>query len=110
MLQPTNTPLSLSNGSFLLKAKYWTPQLEPQSATAIMPKTLCLDSDIPVTYIQCSKDPQAKAMGAMLPGGKWENWTIKTIDADDDPFVSHVEELGEIIVKVGKIGRGGGMG
>ena len=47
-------------------------------------------------------------MGAMFTGKT--RWIIKTIDASDDVFLSHVEELGEMIVKAEKVGRSGGMG
>ena len=74
-----------------------------------MPKA-SWESDIPVTYIHCSKDPQAKIIEAMLTKAKRKNWTIKTIKAGHDPFLSHAEELGEMIMKEGRIGRRGGIG
>ena len=86
------------------KAAYWESQLEPQSAsvynTAV--RSTCWDLNIPITYVSCTKDPQARVRDAMLAKMKRANWIIKTIEAGHSPFLSFVDELGDIIVRAGR--------
>ena len=42
--------------------------------------------------------------------GKKKGWIVRTIDAGHEPFLSRVNELGEMIVQAGKIGRSRGVG
>lgn len=106
------------------KAAYWTSKLQPPSpsspASISTPRiqTLCWDSSIPTTYISCSKVPRARVTEAMLmaqmekekeKGGRRREWSIKTMEAGGAPFLSRVEEVGGVVLEVGR--RGGvGMG
>ncbi len=66
-------------------------------------RSTCWDLNIPITYVSCTKDPQVRVRDVMLAKMKRSNWTIKTIEAGHNPFLSCVEELGDIIVRAGRI-------
>lgn len=45
-------------------------------------------------------------MNAMVENNKKESWTIKTIESAGCPFLSCVEELGDMILRAGRMGPG----
>lgn len=69
---------------------------------------------MPITYIACARDPHARITDGMLAESKREEWTVKTIEAGHAPFLSRVEEVGDLILEAGKgkerVGGGGGWG
>ena len=64
----------------------------------------CWELDVPVTCVTCSKDPRVRVTEAMVAKMKKENWTVNTMECGCSPFLSHVEELGEMILKAGQMG------
>ncbi|CAD6587374.1 MAG: hypothetical protein ASARMPREDX12_002827 [Alectoria sarmentosa] len=106
ILQPVNATPFLYGDLPPEQAERWESKLDPQSAsvygTAV--QNTCWNLDIPVTYVTCTKDPQARVTDALVAKMKNANWTIETIESGSCPWLSCLEKVGDLIMRAGKLG------
>ncbi|KAJ7680611.1 Alpha/beta hydrolase fold-1 [Mycena polygramma] len=88
------------------QAQYWTSKLEPMSAhLATAPAiNVCWDAEVPKVYIFCKHDrafslQEQQRMLSRVQGDKKGDWETYEMDCGHSPFLSHVEELTDIMVK-----------
>jgi len=89
------------------QAEHWASKLEPMSPHfAFTPATnVCWDADVPKVYIFCKTDrvfslDQQRRMLERVRGDKKDGWKTYEMDCGHSPFLSHVEELTEVLTKV----------
>jgi len=87
------------------QAQYWASKLEPMSANGgIAPATdVCWNADVPKVYIFCKKDrvfsiEEQQRMLERVQSDR-DDWETYEMDCGHSPFLSHVEELTEILTK-----------
>ncbi|KAK7005722.1 AB hydrolase-1 domain-containing protein [Favolaschia claudopus] len=88
------------------QAAHWVSKLEPMSAHFITaPATdVCWNSDVQKMYIFCkadrvfTRDEQQRMLERVQAHGK-DLWEIYELKSGHSPFLSHVEELTEILAK-----------
>ncbi|KAJ7268652.1 Alpha/beta hydrolase fold-1, partial [Mycena haematopus] len=88
------------------RAEHWASKLEPMSVHVVsVPATnVCWDTDVPKVAIFCKKDrvfplEGQRRMLERVKGTKGGNWGMYEMDCGHSPFLSHVEELVEILTK-----------
>ncbi|KAJ7366942.1 Alpha/beta hydrolase fold-1 [Mycena albidolilacea] len=88
------------------QAQDWASKLEPMSGHAgIAPATdVCWNADVPKVYIFCKKDrvyslQEQQRMLDRVQGDQRDDWETYEMDCGHSPFLSHVEELTEIITR-----------
>ncbi|KAF8210564.1 Alpha/beta hydrolase fold-1 [Mycena galopus ATCC 62051] len=89
------------------QAGYWASKLEPMSSHAVIavPCNTRWDTDVPKVYIFCKNDrtielfAQQRLLERVLEGQNKDSWKTYEMDCGHCPFLSHVEELVEILTK-----------
>ncbi|KAJ6455075.1 Alpha/beta hydrolase fold-1 [Mycena vitilis] len=90
------------------QAQYWASKLEPMSMQlATVPATnVCWDTDVPKVYIFCKHDraltlqeQQQILAGVQVESSRKGDWETYEMECGHNPFLSHVEELTDILVK-----------
>ena len=54
---------------------------------------------MPVTYVRCAKDAELQIKDAMVAKMRTAHWDVRTIEAGQRPFLSCVEEVGDIVLE-----------
>ncbi|KAF8210566.1 Alpha/beta hydrolase fold-1 [Mycena galopus ATCC 62051] len=90
------------------QAKHWVSELKPMAGNALVAvvasEVLPWDADVPKVYIFCKRDRvipldgQQRMLERVQRHNK-ENWSTYEIECGHSPFLSHVEELAEILTK-----------
>ncbi|KAJ6594115.1 Alpha/beta hydrolase fold-1 [Mycena capillaripes] len=87
------------------QAEHWASKLEPMSmhAGGTPAINVCWGADVPKVYIFCKKDrvfslEEQRCMLERVQGDK-SKWDTYEMDCGHSPFLSHVEELTEILDK-----------
>ncbi|KAJ6499099.1 Alpha/beta hydrolase fold-1 [Mycena sanguinolenta] len=88
------------------QAQHWAAKLEPVALNvSVAPASnVCWASEVPKVYIFCKKDRSLplEVQQKMLERVQMENkdsWKLYEMDCGHSPFLSHVEELVDILVK-----------
>ena len=54
---------------------------------------------MPVTYVRCAKDAELQIKDAMVAKMRRAHWDVRTIEAGCSPFLSCVEEVGDLVLE-----------
>jgi len=88
------------------QAEHWASKLEPMSThiSATPATNVCWDIDVPKVYIFSKKDRALSLKGQQrmlerVQGNRTGDWETYEMDCGHSPFLSHVEELTEILTK-----------
>lgn len=59
--------------------------------------------DVPVTFVRCMKNPGVKRTLEMVAAVDRANWTVEVVESGGCPLMSHVKELGGLIIRAGEV-------